>query len=89
MWGREGFVKIEVQNVDAYITGAEHAQQGIHIGTIAIDQATGFVDNIDYFADVFIKQTQRVGVGKHHPSQVFIAELFQSCDVNITTSVRW
>jgi len=56
MRGAEGFVQVVMQYIDAQIAGAEHTQQGIHVGAVAINQASGRVHDAHYFRDVLVEE---------------------------------
>ena len=61
--GGEGFVQIELHGVDAEIAGSGLAHNGIHVGTVAEDEAALVVDNVRHLFDVFFEQSQGIGIG--------------------------
>ena len=65
-------MQVVMKDVNANIAWSEHAEQGVHIRAIAINQAAGFVNDADYFLNVFVKETKRVGIGKHQAGQAVV-----------------
>ena len=65
VWGAERFVQVVVNHIEADFTRFGHPNQRIHVGSIAIHQPACGVNQIDDFFDVFLKHTERIGVGDH------------------------
>ena len=87
--GGEGLVQVEVHDINAQIAGASNAQQRVHIGAVAINQPTGFMDEFDHFEDVLVKQTQGVGIGDHDAGDGIIAQAAQHIRDPRCRSRRW
>ena len=76
-----------MHHIDAQITGADNAQQGVHVGTIAIDQSAGIMDDLDCFHDLLFKETEGIGVGDHQASQGVVCLGFDGFKVNIPVTI--
>lgn len=68
--GGEGLVQIEVNDVKAHVAGTDHAHHRIEVRSIIITQTAGFVNNLCDIQNIFIKDTNGVGVGEHQSGGV-------------------
>ena len=85
--GGEGLMQIEVHHIEAEIPRTGDAQQGVHVGTVAVYQAAGLVHHLVDFGDVFIKEPESVRVGDHDPGQLVIAERSQFFEVDVAAGI--
>ena len=51
----EGLVQVQVRYVEAEIAQFDPAQEGVHVGTVAVDQPARFVHDPADFNDVGIE----------------------------------
>jgi len=66
-------MQIEMHDVESQFGRFNDPQQSIHIGAIAVYQSTSLMHDADYFDDVFIKQSEGIGIGNHNSGQLFVA----------------
>src|SRR5687767_7296621 len=62
---RERLMQIEVNYVNAHIAGSRDPHQGIHVGTVHIDEPTRLMNDLANLLNVFFEQTQCVWVSQH------------------------
>ena len=83
----ERFMQVEVHDIDAQIARAGNAEQGVHVGAVAVDQAARVVHRLHHLQDVLFEQAQRVGVRQHEASQAVIAQGFQRFHIDVAVLV--
>ncbi len=80
-------MQVEVHHIDAHIAGAQDAQQGVHVGAIAIDQPAAIVDSLDDMLKVLIEEPQRVGVGQHQADDGIVALRLECRQVHVAALI--
>src|SRR6185369_8022562 len=60
---REGFVKIQVDDIDTHVTWAGDAYERVHVRAIHIDQPARCVDRLAYLFDICFENADRVRIG--------------------------
>src|SRR5208283_3492843 len=56
----EGLVEVEVHDVDAHQAGPGHAENGVEVRTVAVDEAPRLVHETRDLQEIFIKETESV-----------------------------
>ena len=84
----EGLVQVKVQHIDTQSAGLGDPQNGIKVGSIAVEQATATVDQISDLIYVLLEQPQRVGIGQHQADNGVVAYLLQRIQIHIPSLVR-
>ena len=59
---RESFVQIQMDYIDAHVTGSRDADQCIHVCAVHINQPTGIMNDAANPLNVLFKQSERVWV---------------------------
>src|SRR5258706_9520266 len=85
---RESFMKVKMHKDKAEIAGADNSEERVKIRAITIHQPATIVDKLYDFFDIFIEQTQRVWIGKHHSSDRIITRSFERLEIDIAATVR-
>ena len=70
-----------MDNIVAHISRANESHNRVEIGSIVIEESTRIMDNLGNLANIFIKDTNRVGVGKHERSRIFPNGSFKRLEV--------
>ena len=68
----KGLVEVQVQDVHADLARPHDAQDGVHVGPVAVDETAPVVDDPGDLADVLLEETQGVGVGDHDPRRLVV-----------------
>ena len=75
-------MQVEVNDVDSHIARPRHADEGIHVCPIHINEPTRLVHNLANLLDVRLKEPERVGIRKHEPGNMAPgAELAQMLEI--------
>ena len=69
---REGLVQVQMHHVEPYLSHLHYSHNGIHIRAITVNQTSFRMDNLCDFSDIFFEKPQRVRVGYHNSSRVFV-----------------
>ncbi len=77
-----------MHDVKAGIPGLDDTHKSIGIGSVVIQQTTGCVHQFCNGADVFVKQTQRIGIGQHQPCGVGANQFAKSLNIYTAPPVR-
>ena len=83
----EGLVQVDVHHVEAQVARSRDAHDGVKIRAVAIHQATGFVDDLGYFQQIFVEQAERIGVGQHQTGCIRPGHFAQVVEVYVAASV--
>ena len=67
-------MQVDVHDIEAQITRTAFAQHWVEVGTIVVHQATSLVNELGNLSDIVLKDTQGVGVGHHHTSDVLVEQ---------------
>ena len=65
-------MQVQVHHVHAEIAGTDFAHQRVHVGAIHIEQAAFGVHDFGDLVDLLLEHSQRVGIGEHERSDVFV-----------------
>ena len=84
----EGLVQVQVTNVEAQVAQLHPAQQGVHVGPVAVDQPARLVDDAADLDDVGVEQAQGAGQRYHHPGQAVVGHVVQRLQVHVALAVR-
>ena len=57
-------------HVEAHVARPGHPHDGVEVGPIVVDEATGGVDEGGELQDVFLKEPHGIGIGEHQPRRV-------------------
>ena len=66
----EGLVQIDVHHIEAHIARTAHAEHGVEVGSVVVHQTSALVHQPCYLGNLFLEDTQGVGVGHHHAGNV-------------------
>ncbi len=56
--------------VEAHVARPGHPHDGVEVGPVVVDEATGGVDEGGELQDVFLEEPHGVGIGEHQPRRV-------------------
>src|SRR5690606_1374740 len=70
VWRGEGLVQVDVHSVDAQVAGADPADDGVEVGSVAVEVGARFVGQAADLQDVALEQAAGVGVGHHDGGHV-------------------
>ena len=63
-------MEVEVDHVEAHVSGADHAHDGVEVGPVVVAEAPGLMDGLGDLQDVLVKNAHGVGVCEHEPGGV-------------------
>ena len=78
----EGLVQIEVHDVEAHVARTHGAQERVHVGSVIIEQASATVHQRRDLLDVFLEETQGVGIGHHDAGNIRSEQGFEVLHVD-------
>ena len=84
MRGGEGLVHVDVENIRAEIAGPRLPQNRVQVGTIAIDQTAGIMNDRRNLVDPLLEQSQGIRVRQHQGRGVLAGSRAKSLDVDRT-----
>jgi hypothetical protein len=88
--GGKGFVQVEMQHVHAGVTDVDDAHDGVHVGTVAVDQPPLGMNDVGHLTDIVLEQPQGVGVGDHDAGSVLVHELGHRFGIRTpSTGLNW
>ena len=87
--GGKGLVQVEVYHVEAHIARTRDPHHGVEVGAVVVVQAARLVDNAGDFQNVFVKQSQRVGICEHQSGGVGACGLAQRVEVHTAVRRGW
>ena len=64
-----------MNHVETQISELHSSEKGVHVGTVAVNQPSGLVNDAADLDDVGVKQAQGAGQGDHYPGQVRTGDL--------------
>ena len=70
--GGERLVQVQVQDVDPDAAHVDLAQDGVHVGAVAVDETALGVHDLRDRLDVLLEEAERVGVGHHDAGGVLV-----------------
>ena len=62
----ERLVQVDVHHVESHITGTAYAEHRVEVGSVVVHQSAAFMHELLDFGYLLLEETQRVGVGHHH-----------------------
>ena len=63
-------MQIEVHHVDTEIARPGIAQNGVEIGAVVVDEAAGFMNDIDDTVEVLVPETEGIRISNHQSGSV-------------------
>ncbi len=72
MWRRKRLVQIQVHHIDAEISGAHFADQGVHICPVHVEQTALCVHDVGNLVNLLLKNPQGIGIGEHERGYVLV-----------------
>ena len=83
-------MQVEVHDVDAEIARAHHAEDGVEVGAVVVDQAAGLVDDLDRPRSMCSSQRPSVfGLVIISAAVSGPTSVAQLLDVDVAARVRW
>jgi len=61
-----------MHHIKAHVAGTGDAEQGIHVGTIHVEQAAVVVHHFGDSNDLFFEESDSVGVGQHQCGHITV-----------------
>ena len=83
---RKRLVQVHVNDIEVHITRSNLAQNGVQVGTVVVQQATGLMHHIGDVLDVTFEHAQRRWVGQHDARGLRTEDCLQL--VHIDVAVR-
>jgi len=68
----KSFVQVEVHDIDAEISRAGFADEGVHVGAIHVEETAFGMHEFGDLVDLLLEDAERVGIGKHERGHVFV-----------------
>ena len=68
----EGFVQVEVHDVHAEVAGAGLGDEGVHVGSVHVEQAALAVEDLGDLRDLLVEDAEGVGVGEHEAGDILV-----------------
>jgi len=66
-------MQIKMHDVESEFGRFNDPQQGIHVGAVTVNQSAGLMNDTDHFDNIFIKQSEGIGIGNHDSGQLLVA----------------
>ncbi len=80
-------MQVEVHDINAQVTWAGNAENGVEVRAIVIDEAARLMDDVDHPLDVLIPESKRVGIGDHQSGGVRADQLAHGVDVSVSSII--
>ena len=80
------FVDIIVHHVPAKISWSSDPHDGIHVGTVNVNQTSRVMHDLGRLGNLFFKQSQRVRVGHHEDGGLIVHVPFELLQIDESTS---
>ena len=87
MGSGEGLVQVHVDDVKAHIAGTNHAQDGVEVRAVVVEQSTDLVNLGRDLCDVFFEEPCRIGVRQHDPRHIRVECSPQGIEVDETSLI--
>ena len=87
MRGREGLVHVDVDAVEAKVTGTRDAEKRVHVRAVAVHETADGVDRIAHLAQTLLEETERVRVRQHQTNDVVAERGLERCEVDVPVRV--
>src|SRR5262249_38990220 len=86
---RESLVEVEMNHVDAHVARPGDPDEGVHVGTVHVNETARFVNDVADLFDVGFEQAERVGISQHQTGDVAMcAEFAQVIEIRQTLRSR-
>ena len=76
-----------MHDVEAHVARPDHAEQGIHVGSVVVEQAATAVHEFRDLHYVALEESERVGVRHHYAGDIVSEQRFQGLDVHKTVRI--
>ena len=84
----EGFVKVEVDDVEAHVARAREAHHRVEVGAVVVERGADAAHDARDLGDVAVEQPERVGVGEHQARRALVDLGAQVVDVDAAVGGR-
>src|SRR5699024_1272273 len=81
---RKRLVQIHMDNIETHIPRTNLAKNGIKVGAVVIQQATGSMHNVRDLLNIALEYTQRGGIGEHDAGGLRPNRLSQCVHIDVT-----
>ena len=81
-------MQVDVNDVESHGAREDLAEDGVQVGPIVVEQATGLVDDFPYLADPALEHAQGRGVGEHDTRGPWPGEVAQGVDIQVAVGGR-
>ena len=82
MRGGEGFVEIDVHDIEAHIARTTYAKHRVEVGAIVVHECATIVDELGYFGYLAFEESEGVRVGHHHGSHAVVEQALEVVDIH-------
>src|ERR1044072_871169 len=83
MWGREGLVQVEMDDIDAHVAWTRDADERFHVRAVHVDEPASFMNDVADLFDVAFEEAERVWVSQHETRNLAVcaefAQVVQVC----------
>ncbi len=79
---REGFMQVDMHNIEAHVAGTCHAEHRVKVSPVVIHQCTCFVGQTCYFRDIAFEKAECVRVGHHNRRNGFVEQRSEVVDID-------
>ena len=82
MRGGEGFVEIDVHDIEAHIARTTYAKHRVEVGTIVVHECATIVDELGNLRYLALEESEGVRVGHHHGSHAVVEQALEVVDIH-------
>ncbi len=83
----ECLVQVEMNDVEAHVTGANLAEDGVQVCAVVVEQAAGLTDYIFDLQDPALEYAQRRRIGQHDAGRVRSDRILERRDIDIAVFI--
>ena len=80
---REGLVQVHVDDIEAHVTRAHLAEDGVEVGAVVVQQAARIVDDLRHFLDAALEHAAGGRIGQHDARGVRTHGRLERLDVDV------
>ncbi len=80
-------MQVEVHDVDAEVAGARLGDEGVHVGSVHVEQAALAVEDFGDAGDLFVEDSEGVGIGEHEARDLVVHLRFQGGQIDHAAAI--
>ena len=85
----KSLVQVEVHHVHAEVAGARLGDEGVHVGSVHVEQAALAMEDLGDLRDLLVEDAEGVGVGEHEARDIFVHLGFEGGEIDHAAARCW